>query len=96
MQAEDVVVFGSPGIGSYTKANDFAQRIWAARSKTDYLIKIPVFFATLGNDPAARYFGARPVALGAAQNGHSEYLEMGSRGILNFARIMTGRMKEQR
>lgn len=94
MAAEDVVFLGSPGIGSYSKAKDFSQRIWAARSKTDFLIRIPAFFATLGNDPVADYFGALRVRLGDAQEGHSEYLEMRSLGVLNFAKIMTGRMKE--
>ena len=92
MLADDVVFLGSPGIGLYGKATDFSQHIWAARSKTD-LIKIPAFFQTLGIDPMDPNFGALQVALGPEQRGHSEYFEMRSRGLLNFAKIMTSRMK---
>lgn len=93
MEADDVVFLGSPGIGVFGKAKDFTQRIWAARTKTDHLIKIPAWFQTLGIDPMDSYFGAKKVALGANQRGHSEYFEMGSLGVLNFAKIMTGRVK---
>lgn len=72
---------------------DFSQRIWAAATKHD-IIELAKIIPVLGTDPMSSRFGARIVPLGPDQEGHSGYVEHKSLGVLNFARILTGRLKE--
>jgi hypothetical protein len=90
MKADDIVFLGSPGVGVSATAEDFPQkRIWAARALDDWIKRV-AWTGALGSDPMMNRFGARKVPLSGTQNGHSEYFEIGSRGIINFAKILTG------
>jgi hypothetical protein len=94
MKADDIVVYGSPGIGGmFVTADDFKQRVWTAKTKWEpiWLAKIIPF---VGTDPRTKRFGARNVPLGPDQSGHSGYIEHQTQGALNFARIMLGRFRD--
>ncbi len=96
MEADDVVVYGSPGIGrSFVTADDFKQRIWAAKTKWD-MIALAKFIPLMGSNPTSARFGARKVPVGSDQKGHSGYVERRSRAADNFARIMLGKYEEIR
>lgn len=95
MKADDVVFYGSPGVGNFfVDASDFPQkRIWAAESLGDPINWVN---ATLGTNPAAPWFGARKVPLGRENKGHSDYILRDSKATINFARILTGRLRDIR
>lgn len=96
MRADDIVVYGSPGIGkSFVNADDFQQRVWAAQIKGDP-IKWAKIIPLLGSDPTADRFGARKVPVGPEQTGHSGYFKHRTKAAENFARIMLGRYREVR
>lgn len=89
MQADDIVFFGSPGVGRFAvDASDFLQkRVWVAIAKGD-LIQLAA--GTLGSDPSLSGFGAREIPLSSFQRGHSSYFALQSLGLENFARILIG------
>jgi hypothetical protein len=96
MKADDVVVYGSPGIGrSGVTAEDFKQRIWAAKTKGD-IIWLAKIIPLMGSNPTSENFGARKVPVGPDQKGHSGYVERRSLAADNFARILLGRFEEVR
>lgn len=94
MKADDVVFYGSPGMGKWrTKASDLPQeRVWAAESRQD-----PINWVNglLGTNPAAKWFGAREVALGPDNRGHSDYIIRDSKATIEFAKILTGRFNKK-
>jgi hypothetical protein len=90
MVADDIVFFGSPGVGRhFVDADDFSQRIWAARSWLDPIVL--TLFA-LGSDPASLDFGAGKVGVNPFI-GHSGYIARGSEATVNFAKILVDRLK---
>ncbi len=94
MKADDVVLFGSPGVGErFVGAEDFSQRIWAARTWLDIIGAVST---ALGSDPASLEFNALRVPLGPDQRSHSDYIMRGTLGTLNFAKILTGRTETQK
>lgn len=97
MAADDVVLYASPGAGA-DHAGELAVgsgHVWAARTDNDP-IRFGKGLAGLDADPMGEGFGARrvPVDPPPKQSGHSGYYEWDSRGLLNFARILTGRYDE--
>ncbi|MGH8910757.1 MAG: alpha/beta hydrolase, partial [Egibacteraceae bacterium] len=99
MAADDVVLFASPGAGA-DHASDLnvpPGQVWAARTDDDP-IRYGKGFAALDKDPMDTGFGARRVPLDPPpkQSGHSGYYVWDSRGLRNFAQILTGRDGEVR
>ncbi|MER8034482.1 alpha/beta hydrolase [Streptomyces hydrogenans] len=93
LKAEDLVVFGSPGMrAENVAALRTNARVWAAKDPTDWIDRVPnVAVAGLGHgtDPTAPEFGARPVEAGDA-DGHDGYLAPGTSSLRAFAAIAEG------
>jgi hypothetical protein len=91
---QDLVLFASPGSGGMNGRVIGGDRlqIWAARTHDDE-IRFSLPFAALGDDPTNDNFGSSLVRLDPTQKGHSAaaYYQPDSTGILNFARIATGK-----
>ncbi|MGH8908164.1 MAG: alpha/beta hydrolase, partial [Egibacteraceae bacterium] len=99
MAADDVVLYASPGAGADHASQLAASpgHVWAARTDDDP-IRYGKGLAALDEDPMGAGFGARRVPLDPppVQSGHSGYYEWDSRGLRNFAHILTGRGGEVR
>lgn len=79
MKADDVVVYGSPGIGrSFVTADDFKQRIWAARTNWDMIALATISRSWAATRPALDSVQGR-CRWGPDQKGHSGYVESRSR-----------------
>lgn len=90
MAADDVVFYGSPGVGRhFVDADDFSQRVWAARSWVD---PVALTLFALGSDPAGLDFGAGKIGVNPFI-GHSGYIARGSEATVNFAKILVDRLK---
>jgi hypothetical protein len=96
LEAADIVVFGSPGMG-VESADDLVDgtRLWAGRGASDWISLVPnesltIFGTTVGfgNDPTEHSFGALP--LNAGDGGHSDHLKPRSAALDRLARIATG------
>ncbi|MFB7502712.1 alpha/beta hydrolase [Streptomyces broussonetiae] len=100
LDADDIVLVGSPGTGAGSAAALHARaRIWAARGGGDWIAHVPhvsvhLFGATIGfgTDPVSRAFGAR--VFDAADAQHSGYFTPGSVSLANLARITLGETSE--
>ncbi|MFE7318018.1 alpha/beta hydrolase [Streptomyces sp. NPDC057555] len=96
LPADDLVLYGSPGVGADTAARlHTPATVWAGRGADDWVAHVPhaqlaLPFATFGfgTDPVSPHFGARIFAAGAG--GHSDYLKPGSRSLESLARIAAG------
>ncbi|MER6071517.1 alpha/beta hydrolase [Streptomyces sp. NPDC001817] len=100
LDAEDIVLVGSPGTGADSAAALHTRaRVWAARGSEDWIAEVPHVSATLfgttvglGADPVSRAFGARVFDAGDAD--HSGYFTPGSDSLANLARITLGETPE--
>ncbi|MCC5476972.1 alpha/beta hydrolase [Streptomyces barringtoniae] len=100
LDADDIVLVGSPGTGADSVAALHTRaRVWAARGSEDWIANVPhvsaTFFGTtvgLGADPVSRAFGARVFDAGDAD--HSGYFTPGSASLANLARITLGETSE--
>ncbi|TDC83458.1 alpha/beta hydrolase [Actinomadura sp. 7K507] len=96
LPVDDIALYGSPGTTADSAAGLGASaRVWAARSKGDWMRFVPNFrFAGLGfgADPASSGFGA--LRFDAGTGPHSAYLKPGSLALRNLALIALGRASE--
>ncbi|WP_405150872.1 alpha/beta hydrolase family protein [Sphaerisporangium sp. NBC_01403] len=96
LPVDDVVVFGSPGLGvSDASALGSTARLWAGRGAKDWMRFVPsVKLGPLGfgADPVHPSFGARVFAAGPG--GHSDYFQPGSLSLRNLTLITLGRTSE--
>ncbi|MFE8944386.1 alpha/beta hydrolase [Streptomyces sp. NPDC007856] len=96
LDADDIVLVGSPGTGADSVAALHTRaRVWAARGSEDWIADVPhagaTFFGTtvgFGTDPVSHAFGARVFDAGDAD--HSGYFTPGSASLANLARITLG------
>ncbi|MFE9677454.1 alpha/beta hydrolase [Streptomyces sp. NPDC006259] len=100
LDADDLVLLGSPGTGADSAADLRTRaRVWAARGGDDWVAEVPhadvdLFGTTVGfgTDPVSPAFGARVFAAGAG--GHSDYFRQGSTCLANLVRIVLGETSE--
>ena len=106
---DDVVVVGSPGIGS-RRAGDLPQgaaHVWAARAASDPIRfvfdvhrfggvpgHLPTQHSWFGPDPAQRAFGGQRFLVGAGVTGHVRYFEPGTTSVANIGRVVAGRYSD--
>lgn len=92
---DDPVLFGSPGGGTQygSELKRLGRQVWTTRTPDD-IIDVATLVPVLGRDPTDEEFGAKYVPLGSDQKGHGGYFKPDSLGLLNFARILTGRFDE--
>lgn len=95
MDVDDLALFGSPGGGARYGAElaSINRNIWTARTPDD-IIEVANWAPVLGQDPMKADFGAELIPIGPKQSGHGGYYDPGSLGLLNFARILTGRYED--
>lgn len=99
LDADDIVLLGSPGTGVDTAAALRTRaRIWAARGADDWVGSVPHLSAGLfgttigfGADPVSPGFGARVFAAG--DGGHSDYFDPRSTSLTNLTRIVLGQTR---
>lgn len=88
----DLVVYGSPGVGTGSAAElDTQARIWAGRAAGDAIRFVPfvrVAGVGFGTDPVAPEFGARVFAAGSG--GHGDYHLPGGDSLRSLALIAIG------
>ncbi len=91
MDVDDLALFGSPGGGARfgTELASIHRQIWKARTADD-IIKVATLAPVLGQDPMDDDFGGKRISLDWDQKGHAGYYIRGSKGLRNFARILTG------
>lgn len=87
LNADDLVVLGSPGMGVRSSA-DLPARVWASTAANDPIRLAPP--AIHGPDPVSRGFGATTFA--SARMGHSGYLDPGNPALDTVARIANDRL----
>ena len=93
LPVDDVVVFGSPGLGvPRASALRSPARLWAGRGAADWMRYVPpwkIGDLGFGTDPVRPSFGAR--VFDAGQGGHSDYFQPGSPSLRTLTLISLGR-----
>ncbi len=106
LQADDIVLIGSPGAGDADNAGDLgvdAEHVWVGASSRDPVTYlggagwVNMSDVTLGNDPAEDDFGANRFEAEATDRGgyvafgdHSKYFDRESESLYNMANIVNG------
>ncbi|QSQ17692.1 alpha/beta hydrolase [Myxococcus landrumensis] len=105
LQADDLVLIGSPGAGSAKSVKDYEPQlsnghVWSGSASKDFVSwlngsNLPG--DPLGQDPSENKFGAKRFTAEAADRGdksnmgdHSKYYNEGSESLANLADIVTG------
>ncbi len=96
LPVEDVVVYGSPGLGVSRAAElGSTARLWAGRAADDWMRYVPsvrIAGIGFGTDPTHPQFGARVFETGTG--GHSDYLKPYGVSLRNITLIALGRHHE--
>jgi hypothetical protein len=96
LPVDDVVVYGSPGLGvSRASQLGSAARLWAGRASDDWIRFVPpirIAGVGFGTDPTDPRFGAR--VFDAGDGGHGDYLKPSGISLRNITLIVLGRHGE--
>lgn len=106
LQADDIVLIGSPGAGDADNASDLGvdpEHVWVGANSRDPVTYlggtgwVNLSGVTLGNDPAEDDFGANRFEAEATDRGgyvafgdHSKYFDRESESLYNMANIVNG------